>query len=82
MTHQFFSSSCRSFLQVIGTVYIVHAKFVGQLVGICIKGMIMMIWPYLHYLPANCVRKNVMALSSYFLIICSFLCLVDVHYLK
>ena len=66
MTHQFFSSSRRSFLQVIGTVYIVHANFVGWLVGICIKGMMMMIWPYLHYLLVDCVRKNVLVLFSSF----------------
>ena len=77
--HQSFSSSCRIFLQVTGTVYIAHANFVGWVVRIRMKGLIMMASLHLHYLCAVCVRKNVLALSSSIFIICRFLCLSDVH---
>lgn len=61
---------------MIGTVYIVHANFVGWLAGICIKGMMLMMWPYLYYLPVDCVRKNVLVLFSSFFII-FFVVVVD-----
>lgn len=52
-------SFCRSSLLVIGIVCIVHANFVGWLVAMNVKRMIMIIWLHLSYLHASSARKNV-----------------------
>lgn len=69
----FLFSACRSFHLVIGTAFIAVANFVGQLMDVQTKRMVIMILLCQNYSRADYVSKNVCPINTYLLFSrCSF----------